>query len=142
MPDVFHWIEVRAFCHPTEQEDRVRKAIETAAPGAPIRADPVESHFGPPLIVLTARIEDTEAKKAFGRSLKGVNGFERLIDTIRDRVDDDCVMHFRLDKQRAFSGELALVDHDDVLSVRAKVASFPAKRNEAAKRAKAFLAGM
>ncbi len=142
MPDVFLWIDVRAFCHPTEQEDRVRKAIETVAAGAAIRADQVESHFGPPLIVLTARIDASEAKKAFWRPLKGAKVIDRLIETMKDRVDDDCVLHIRLDKQRAFLGDLALADHDDVLSVRAKVTSFPAKRNEAARRAKAYLAGL
>lgn len=142
MADVFLWIEVRAFVHPTEQEDRVRKAIATVAPGAEVRAEVAEGHFGPPLVILSGRLEAPERKRAFWRPFKGVAGLPGVLDAIKDHVDDDCVLHLRLDKQRAFLGELAIVDHDDVLAVRAKVSAYPAKRNEAARIAKAYLAGL
>lgn len=142
MAETFLWVELRAFCHPTEQEDRVRTAIEAAAPGASIVTTKAESHFGPPLLILTVRLEARGAMKEFWARLKGAPGLDRHLASIKDRVDDDCVLHIRLDKQRAFRGELALVDHDDVISVRAKIASYPAKRNEAARRAKAYLAGL
>lgn len=142
MAETFLWIELRAFCHPTEQEDRVRRAIETAAPGISAAATHAEGHFGPPLLILTARLESREAMNAFWTRLKGAAGGDRLLESIKDRIDDDCVLHLRLDKQAAFEGELTLVGHDDVIAIRAKVSSFPAKRNEAARRAKAYLAGL
>ena len=142
MADAFLWVELRAFCHPTEQEDRVRKALEAAALGAPVTATQVKGHFGPPLLILTARLDASEAKKAFWKRLRGAPGMDRVLESIKDRVDDDCILHLRLDKQRAHWGTLEVVDHDDVISVRAKIASFPAKRNEAARRAKAYLAGL
>ena len=142
MAEPFLWVELRAFCHPTEQEDRVRAAIERAAPGAAVATAQAESHFGPPLLILTARITAAGPKKAFWHRLKGAPGMDAAIESIKDHIDDNCVLHLRLDKQRAYQGEFVLVEHDDVVSVRAKVASFPAKRNEAARRAKTYLAGL
>jgi len=142
MAETFLWVELRAFCHPTEQEDRVRAAIEKTAPGAAVVTAQAETHFGLPLLILTARLTEAAPKKAFWHRLKGAPGMNEAIASIKDHVDDNCVLHLRLDKQRALQGEFVIVDHDDVVSVRAKVASFPAKRNEAARRATAYLAGL
>jgi len=142
MGESFLWVELRTYCHPTEQEDRVRAAIEGVGPGATVAIVRAESHFGLPLLILSSRLAEPEPRKAFWHRLKGAPGMAEAIASIKDHIDDDCVLHLRLDKQRAFHGEIVLVNHDDVVSVRAKVASFPAKRNEAARRAKAYLAGL
>jgi RNA binding exosome subunit len=46
-------------------------------------------------------------------------------------MDEDCVFHFRLGKQRAFEGVLELAVSKDVVDCALKVAAYPARRETA-----------
>ncbi len=138
---MFHWVEARAFCHATEDEEKVLAAIRTVLPEGDVQRDALEGHHGNPLVALAVRI-DTAArmKDAWRRIVTGL-GTEEALASLEDRMDDDGVYHLRLDKQAAFLGRIARPESpaNDVIDLRAKVAAFPQKREIAVKVAREFL---
>ena len=137
---MFHSIELRTYCHATEERDRVTKALATLYPeGSPALAS-FEGHHRNPIVLMTCRIEGSEAITDFWHRCKQTNLVHTILQDISERIDDDGVLHFRVDKQMACSGHIELARHDDVIAVRAKVAAFPAKKSAILRAAREYLA--
>ncbi len=98
-----------------------------------------EGYYANPIKVLRTIVQDQKDIAAFWRKVKEAGELDRVIGTLSVRVDRDCILHLRFDKQEAFFGRLRLVDHDDVVSVKGKVASYPAKRERALEVGRAYL---
>ncbi len=127
---MFHRLEFRVYTHATEDEAKVRKALDFATGGAEVVETATEGHHGNPIRILEATVERPGAIRAFfGRLPK--EDVERLAAEADRRLDEDLFFHLRLDKQEAYQGRLSLADHDDIIAVRGKAASFPAKRERA-----------
>ncbi len=127
----FHYIDLRAFCYATEDEDSVEGALRHYLPeDYPVGRETNEGHHGDGIVVLSARVENADdVRGVMDRVLDaGEKERERVIEEIEDRVDDDCSFHLRLDKQEAYSGEAAL---GDGIHLSAKVEAYPAKREKA-----------
>ena len=124
---MFHWIEVRAFCHATEEEDRVLAALRTVMPEVEPRREALAGHFGNPLLVLTARAEDAPAQRAAWTRIVAALGKDEVLRALEVRLDEDGVYHLRLDKQKAYLGRIELATTPDAIAFRAKVAAFPKK---------------
>ena len=122
-----HWILARTHGHATEVEARVVQALDEACPGPAPERRRLEGPYGAPLIVLSRRLARKEAiAKAWGRWADA--GIARaLASTLDSRLDGDGVLHFRLDKQKAYQGILALADTADAVDVQVKLKAFPAK---------------
>ncbi len=126
---MFHWIELRAFCHATEEEERVVAALRTVTPEGEVRRDVVEGHFGNPLVILTAKVEAAgDVKAVWSRVVAAFGKAETLRDLLA-RLDDDGVYHVRIEKQRAYAGSIEKASGADVIALRAKVAAFPQRRD-------------
>ncbi len=125
----FHYVDLRAFCYATEDEDRVEAALRHYLPeDYPVERETNEGHHGDEIVVLSARVDNADdVRTVMDRVLEAGEG-ERIIEEIEDRVDEDCSFHLRLDKQSAYDGESAL---GDGLHLRAKVEAYPAKRQKA-----------
>ncbi len=125
----FHYVDLRAFCYATEDEDRVEAALRHYLPeDYPVERATHEGHHGDEIVVLSARVDNADdVRTVMDRVLEAGEG-ERIIEEIEDRVDEDCSFHLRLDKQAAYDGESAL---GDGLHLRAKVEAYPAKRQNA-----------
>jgi RNA binding exosome subunit len=65
---------------------------------------------------------------AFLTRLLETNVINVFKDEVEERTDDECVFHFRLEKQRAFEGFLELAVSKDVIDCALKAAAYPAKR--------------
>jgi RNA binding exosome subunit len=130
MMAMFHRLEFRVHAHATEDEARVRQALDFATGGAEVEETVAEGHHGNPIRVLQASLGRPAEIRAFFARLPPQD-IERLVAEADRRLDDDLFFHLRLDKQEAYRGRLALADHDDVIAVRGKVASFPARRERA-----------
>lgn len=124
-----HYLRCRAFCYATEDEERVHEALEAVLPpdSDPAR-DPTEGHHGDPIVVLSASLESADDIRWVVERLAGMPGFDRVITELPERVDEDCSFYLRLDKQRAFAGELAL---GNGIELRGKIEAYPAKREAA-----------
>ena len=136
---MFHWVEMRTFCHATEDEDKVVAALRTVLPNAEVRSDVLEGHFGNLLVALIARTEKASDIEAIWRRIVDALGKDETLRDLESRIDSDGVYHLRLDKQRAYRGGIERATSDDVISIRAKVASFPRKREVAAGVVRAFV---
>jgi RNA binding exosome subunit len=119
---VYRELTAEAFCHATEAEDRVAKALAAVAPGARVERKALGGHFGQPLVQLTATFREGPAIAAAVARLKAATGPE-IARTAARRLSEDRTLHLRLDKQAAAEGQLRLCDasQGDVVVVRLRM---------------------
>ncbi len=134
-----HWIEVRTYSHATEDEARVARALDFVCPGGALDREVLEGHFGNPLIRLTRRVDEGKAIRALWERWAAFSLPMALGAELDARVDEDGILHFRLDKQAAYRETLALAKDADVIDVRIKLMAFPAKAEEARRVARSIL---
>ena len=133
----FHYVDLRAFAYATEDEKRVADALRTFLPedGELDRVENV-GHHGDRIVVLSARIENADGMRHVLDRLSGLDEVDRVIDELDQRVDDNCALFLRVDKQAAFHGEVRL---GPGVTVRAKVEAYPAKKETAVENARETL---
>jgi RNA binding exosome subunit len=133
-----HYVELRTFCYATEDEKRVTAALETFLP-EDAAIDRVENvgHHGDRIVVLSARVETADEMRHVLDRLGDLERLDRVIDELDERVDENCSLFLRLDKQAAFRGDVRL---GDGITLRAKVEAYPAKQTTAVENAGELLA--
>ncbi|AQL44162.1 hypothetical protein BV210_16240 [Halorientalis sp. IM1011] len=138
MPSVpFHYVDLRAFCYATEDEKRVEEALRTFLPEeAEIERTTSEGHHGDRIVVLSARVERADEMRHVLDRLSDLDTAQQLADELDERVDDNCSLFLRLDKQAAFGGDARL---GDGITVRSKVEAYPATKEKAVENAREAL---
>jgi len=134
-----HWIEARTHCHATEEEERVLAALNTACPGKTLSREVVMGHFGNPLVVFRRRLATAEEIRVAWSRWKGAGVLAALEATLEERTDKEAVLHFRLDKQRAFLGTVVLASGGDPIDIRVKLKAFSSRHEETLEAARAAL---
>jgi hypothetical protein len=133
----FHYVDLRTFCYATEDENRVEAALRTFLPEeTEVTRQESEGHHGDRIVVLSARVENADEMRHVLSVLSGMADIDRVLDELDDRVNDDCSLFLRLDKQAAHRGEVAL---GEGLTLRAKVEAYPAKQAAAVENAREAL---
>ncbi|WP_281193401.1 RNA-binding protein [Halorubrum sp. F4] len=138
MPAVpFHYVDLRAFSYATEDEKRVEQALRALLP-EDVDLDRVENvgHHGDRIVVLSARIERADGMRHVLDRIAELDDLDRVLDELDQRVDDNCALFMRLDKQAAFRDEVRL---GPGITVRAKVEAYPAKKEAAVENARETL---
>ena len=132
---MIHRVTFRAFVASTEDDGKVREALSLFVPPESISETSVAGHFGNEILILTSTLRKREGLKFFDRLREALpeGEMKRLRREADLRVDDDCNLHFRLDKQAAYQGEVRLADSGDAISVCAHLESYPARRERALK---------
>ncbi len=133
------WLEARTYCHATEDEDRVTRALDSACGSGETSREVLEGHFGNPLARLTRRVVDGKAIRALWERWSAAGLFDVIGRDLEARVDEDGILHFRIDKQAAFQERIALATDADAIDVRVKLMAFPAKPEEARRVARSIL---
>lgn len=128
-----HNLCFRAFCQATEDEVKVKTALLFASGGKDekLKRTKCEGYHGNPIIILDICIVSSRAIKSFFQRLSEVDR-KALLNDLERRIDEDCAFYFRLDKQEAYLGRLALgemSEEDDIIAVHGKVKSYPKSRN-------------
>ena len=132
----FHYVDLRAFCYATEDEKRVIDALRTFLPEeSPIERAETEGFHGDRILVLSARVERADDVRFVLDRLSTLDDRDRLRDELVDRVDENCSLFLRFDKQRAFRNEVAL---GQGIEFRGKVEAYPAKRETAIENVRAL----
>ena len=131
----------RVFCHATEDEIKVDQALKFASGAEDITREVTEGYHGNPIIKLEVFIKEKRRSRDFFSRLDE-DVIQELVVTLEKRVDDDCNLYLRLDKQEAFLGNLKMTTSDDAIAVRAKIESYPKKRETAMKSVTEFLESM
>ena len=108
------------------------------AGGTASREDLV-GQFGNPVVVLARLLEAAPDIRSTWRRWTGARLPEALQPDLDARLDDDGVLHFRLDKQRAAVGELVLLREGDAIDAQVKLRAYPAKPEEIRKVARGLV---
>ncbi len=133
----FHYVDLRTFCYSTEDEKRVEAALRTFLPEEiEIERDVTEGHYGDRILVLSVRLERADEVRYVLSKLTELEPFDRLLDQLEDRIDDNCAFFIQLDKQAAYRG---IVELGDGLMLRGKVEAYPAKKHRAIETAREAL---
>jgi RNA binding exosome subunit len=122
----FHSLHARAFCHTTEDPERVLKAMACVLGHVETETLRTEGYFGNPMEILQASVHDRDLITDFFRRLSPQDR-ESIANSLGTRIDEGCNLFIRLDKQAAYLGEVKMVAEGDVISVRVKVNAFPAR---------------
>ncbi|USZ68025.1 RNA-binding protein [Halorussus salilacus] len=141
MPEVpFHYVDLRAFCYVTEDDKRVEDALRTFLPEEfEVERAESEGYHGDRIVVLSARVENADDVRHVLSKVAELPDVEGLLDELDDRVDDNCSLFLRLDKQSAYRGRVEL---GEGITLRAKVEAYPAKKEAAVENAREALAGL
>ncbi len=131
-------LDFRTFGQATEVEERVRKAMTFASGIEDIKVDRSEGYHGNKILIMTCTVSRKADIRSFFRRLSKED-LSLLLDSVDRRMDDDGQFFFRLDKQKAFLEELVVSSGDDCIHVRAKVESYPKRREKALENAKVML---
>ncbi len=136
----FHYVDLRAFSYATEDDKRVADALRTFLPeDVEIDRSVAEGHFGDQITTFSARVERADDVRHVLGVFAGIDDVDRVLAELDQRVNDNCALMVRLDKQAAFGGDAAL---GDGLTLRGKVEAYPAKRKAAVENAREALAGL
>ncbi|WP_160133002.1 RNA-binding protein [Halococcus salsus] len=128
----FHYIDLRAFCYATEDELRVERALRTFLPeGFEVERVENEGFHGDRILVLSARVENADAVRHVLDVLADID-LDDIAAELDERIDDNCSLFLRLDKQAAFKEQ---VKRGEGIELRAKVEAYPAKKEQAVENA-------
>ncbi|WP_114575672.1 RNA-binding protein [Saliphagus sp. LR7] len=138
MPHIpLHYVDLRTFCYATEDEKRVESALRTLLPdGFEIERAESEGHYGDRILVLSARVENADGIRTVLARLAAIEEGDRLVSELDERVTENTELFFRVDKQAAFQGEVAI---GEGITVRAKVEAYPATKEAAVENAREVL---
>lgn len=121
-------IHLRAIAQATEVQENVGQAMVFASGSKDIQVITTEGHFGNSITIFEIELSKADAMKKFLGLLKDSGILAQIIEQIEKRLDENCVIHLRLGKQKAYAEELALADSKDIIDVSMKVAAYPARR--------------
>jgi RNA binding exosome subunit len=121
-------VRLRAFAQATEDVESVVRAVRFVCGKGELMRDTTEGHFGNPITIIEAGMKRSQDIKVLLRRLGRDGILSALLDGLEERMDDDCVLHLRLDKQNAYLGRLSLAQNRDVIDCSMKVMAYPANR--------------
>ena len=104
-------LHFRTFVHESEDEQKVIEAMHFATGLEEFDRDTTEGHHGNKIVILEGHIKDKKAVKAFFKRMSKED-IQVLLDTLENRVDEECFIFLRLDKQKAYLQELAMTTTD------------------------------
>ncbi len=131
-------VHFRVFCHATEDEAKVVQALKFTSGSDERTREVTEGYHGNPIVILEVFVKEKRRSKEFFSRLS-VDDLQEIVGSLDKRMDDDCNLYLRLDKQEAYLGNLKMTTSDDAIAVRAKVESYPKKLENAKKSAIEFL---
>jgi hypothetical protein len=134
-------ITVSAVVYSTEDFNKVGKAISALFPFEfKMNARNVKGHYGNPMKYLETEISNkSEIKKFWSHFISLLGNKEILKNTLEERLDEQNVLHIRIDKQKAYLGRIELAEKGDAIVLRAKIVTYPSKREIVLKAAKELI---
>ncbi|MCD6110987.1 MAG: hypothetical protein J7K08_04850 [Thermoplasmata archaeon] len=139
----FHYMTVEVFVHATEEKEKVVEAVrnilgEDAFSASSFEETYAEGYHKNPIGILRWTLRSSSrAGSVLKRVMEEVG--EELFTQIEDRVDDEGVLHIRLDKMKAYRGEIALARGREPVVLRFKIASYPRGREGAVRTLRRFI---
>ncbi len=135
---MIHNISYRVFVYGTENDEKVKEAVKTLFPNSHPQTDTTEGYFKNPVLILHDKITKNREIKEFVEILKQIDAASkrRLRSELENKMDERGNLFLRFDKQRAYLGDLKIIEHGDAIHVKINVAAYPAKKENAIEVAK------
>ncbi len=132
MGNIYH-ITFRAIAQATEDIDRVKAALSLFIFDSEIEIVTTEGHYGNPITILQAQLKGRDCDRFIDLIKSKLSGaeLEKLKKELGNRIDDDCYLHIRFDKQVAYKGTVQLAATTDTIAAEIKIKAYPAKREKA-----------
>jgi len=132
---MIHNLSYRVFVYGTENEEKVREAISNLLPSAPIEKEITEGYHHNTVVILQGKITKKREIKDFLEKLGTLkpSAKKRILRELENRMDERGNLFLRFDKQRAYLGDLKVVEHGDAIHLKLKIAAYPARKEEALK---------
>lgn len=132
MEDI-HNILFRVIAHATESEDRVKTALSLFIFDNEIETNTTEGYFGNPIIIMQSHLKRKNCNSfvTLLRSKMPEEELRKIKSELPDRIDDECVLHIRFDKQAAYQGQVRLAANSDTIMAQLKLRAYPANREKA-----------
>ena len=126
-------MESRAYSRVTEVLERVKGAVLNIFPEGvrepiKLKVKRTESHHKQPIIVISSTLNNTKSCEAtFDYILEMLTKQERkrIAGTLDLRIDEQCTLYLRFDKQSAFLGKISLYDGPDPISINIHFRAYP-----------------
>ena len=143
-----HHIRVSTFAHATEDPEKVLEAMGIFFPEDVPSEDiefeilETEGYFGNPIKVINAELKRSKSVKKMLEHLKELlneENKEYLLENLEEKVDETGTFFIRFNKQKAYLGEVAVGEGEDVIQVKIKVKAFPMKKETVVKTIKEWL---
>ncbi len=130
---MIHNISYRVFVYGTENEEKVKEAVKTLFPNSHPQTDTTEGYFKNPVLILHDKISKNREIKNFIQILKEIDAAskKRLLSVLENKMDERGNLFLRFDKQRAYLGDLKIIEHGDAIHVKINIAAYPAKKENA-----------
>ena len=132
---MIHNISYRAFVYGTENKEKVLESIKTLFPNSSPQCEATEGYYKNPVLILNNKIDKKREIKDFVENLSSMKdpAKKRIFYQLENKMDDYGNLFLRFDKQRAYLGDLKVVEHGDSIHVKIKIAAYPAKKKVALK---------
>lgn len=133
-------IEARAYSRSTEIEERVVSAVLNLFPEKlrdeiPITATRTEGQSGDSILVIESLVDKKKTcEEILDHIMKEFSSASRqeVLHTLEQRLDDDCTLFLRIDKQGAYLGRIETPSGPDVVSLRVHLRDYPRCEREKA----------
>ncbi|MFZ3383032.1 MAG: RNA-binding domain-containing protein [Candidatus Methanoperedens sp.] len=128
-----HYITFRASVHATESDDRVKTALSLFLFNSKINETQTEGHFGNPITLLQGQVRGKDYKRFIDLLKSSLPEYEleKLRNERCERIDEECCLHIRFDKQAAFEGKIRLATTADTITAKIKLKAYPANYENA-----------
>lgn len=131
----YHWLRLRASCHPTEDVSRVEQAVRFVAgldADAPLQHTTLDAHHGGQVVLVEAKLDRSrQVRDVLQRIFDLAGARDDLLASLEARTDDDGVFYMRVEKQDAYAGRLVPTRGEDCVQLRLKLEHYPASRDAA-----------
>ncbi|OEC87421.1 MULTISPECIES: RNA-binding protein [Methanobacterium] len=130
---MIHNISYRVFVYGTENEEKVKEAVQTLFPNSHPQTDTIEGYFKNPVLILHDKISKNREIKNFIHILEEIDesSKKQLRSELENKMDERGNLFLRFDKQRAYLGDLKIIKHGDAIHVKINIAAYPAKKEKA-----------
>ena len=130
---MIHNISYRAFVYGTENKEKVLESIKTLFPNSSPQCEATEGYYKNPVLILNNKIDKKREIKDFVENLSSMKdpAKKRIFNQLENKMDDYGNLFLRFDKQRAYFGDLKVVEHGDSIHLKIKIAAYPAKKKVA-----------
>ncbi|NYT15815.1 MAG: hypothetical protein GKC02_07670 [Methanomassiliicoccales archaeon] len=125
-----HYLAFRTLVHATESEEKVFEVMRFVTSLEELSRTEVQGHHGNAIVILEGEIKKSREIDGFFNRMDR-EALEEIIKSLDQRVDENCHIYFRLDKQEAYQGRIVLAGHEDFIQVRGNVKSYPKRRDSA-----------